>query len=102
MADDRVAELETICAELHVIIGALAAEAGVYDHPEVSKALDNASECRLVHKDLLPWPKNSSVTRQGGTPLRARPIRSPLILPPPRLPARLQVQPSTRTAGGTE
>ena len=52
MADDRVAELETICAELHVIIGALAAEAGVYDHPEVSKALDNASECRLVHKDL--------------------------------------------------
>ena len=75
MADDRVAELETICAELHVIIGALAAEAGVYDHPEVSKALDNASECRLVHKDLLPWPR-TPLSRKRGTPLKRDPFGS--------------------------
>ena len=58
MSDARVEELETVCAELYQVIGALAAEAGVYDHPEVTKALDNASGCRLVHKDLLPWPKS--------------------------------------------
>ena len=58
-ATRRVEELETVCAELYQVIGALAVEAGVHDHPDVVKALDNASQCRLVHKDLLPWPKTA-------------------------------------------
>ena len=74
MADDRVAELETVCAELHAVIGALAAEAGVYDHPEVARALDNAFECRLVHKDLLPWPKTPLSQGKGERPLKRRPF----------------------------
>ena len=76
MADDRVAELETVCAELHVVIGALAAEAGFYDHPEVTRALDNASECRLVHKDLMPWPRTPLSQRKRGTPLNRDPFGS--------------------------
>ena len=74
MADDRVAELETICAELHVVIGALAADAGVYDHPEVARALDNASECRLVHKDLLPWPRTPLSQGKGERRLEGGPF----------------------------
>ena len=35
----------------------LADHAGVYDHPDVQRALDNAARGRLVHTDLLPWPK---------------------------------------------
>jgi hypothetical protein len=51
------AELEQVCAELYQVIGALAGHAGLFDHPDVIRALDNASRARLVHKDLLPWPR---------------------------------------------
>jgi exonuclease VII small subunit len=47
----------TVCAELYQVIGSLAEEFGVFDHPDVQRALDNASAHKLVHRDLLPWPK---------------------------------------------
>lgn len=53
----RKAELERVCAELYQVIGSLSDYAGVFDHPDVARALDNASDGRLVHKDLLPWPQ---------------------------------------------
>jgi len=46
-----------VCAELYQVIAAMAGEFGVLDHPDVQRALDNASQAALVHKDLLPWPK---------------------------------------------
>jgi hypothetical protein len=52
----RVRELERICGELYQVIGKLADHAGVFDHPDVVRALDNASEAKLRHRDLLPWP----------------------------------------------
>lgn len=54
----RIEELETVCAELYQVIGALAGEFDCFDHPDVQHALDNASKSRLVHRDLLPWPKS--------------------------------------------
>jgi hypothetical protein len=54
----RIEELETVCAELYQVIGILAGEHGdVLGHPDVQRALDNASQARLRHKDLLPFPK---------------------------------------------
>ena len=50
-------EAATVCAELYQVIGYLAQELEVLDHPDVQRALDNASANRLVHRDLLPWPK---------------------------------------------
>ena len=50
-------ELERVCGELYQVLGSLADHAGVYDHPDVQRALDNAARGRLVHTDLLPWPK---------------------------------------------
>lgn len=47
-----------ICDELYQVIGSLASTFGVFEHPEVQRALDNASAGKLVHKDLLPWPKS--------------------------------------------
>jgi hypothetical protein len=53
----RIAELELLCAELYQVIGALADHADCFDHPDVQRALDNAAKARLVHRDLLPWPR---------------------------------------------
>lgn len=57
--DDYESEIHGVCAELYQIIGSLASEFNVFDHSEVQRALDNASEGKLVHKDLLPWPKST-------------------------------------------
>lgn len=46
-----------VCAELYQVIGYMALYYGITEHPDVQKALDNASQHKLVHKDLLPWPK---------------------------------------------
>jgi hypothetical protein len=52
----RVEELETVCGELYQVLGSLAVYAGVFDHPDIIRALDNAGRAKLIHKDLLPWP----------------------------------------------
>lgn len=54
----RIAELEQVCAELYQVIGSLADHANCFDHPDVQRALDNAAKARLIHRDLLPWPKS--------------------------------------------
>jgi hypothetical protein len=53
----RIVELERICAELYQVVGSLADHVDCFDHPDVQRALDNASKTRLVHRDLLPWPR---------------------------------------------
>lgn len=57
----RISELEQVCAELYQVIGSLASYAGVFDHADVERALDNASEAKLVHVDLLPWPRDEEL-----------------------------------------
>lgn len=54
---ERVDELETVCAELYQVVGVLACKHDdCFEHPDVQKALDNASDHALKHKDLLPFP----------------------------------------------
>lgn len=57
-AKKRIAELEQVCAELYQVLGIIADHASVTDHPDVQRALDNAARGRLVHRNLLPWPKS--------------------------------------------
>lgn len=60
----RVAELETVCAESYQVVGALANAAGVFETSEaVSKALDNLSEAKLVHSDVLPFSVGSRAVK---------------------------------------
>ncbi|EMR9403250.1 ead/Ea22-like family protein [Escherichia coli] len=55
-ANQRIAELETVCAESYQVVGALADAAGVFETSEaVSKALDNLSDAKLTHDDVLPF-----------------------------------------------
>ena len=53
----RLVELERVLGELYQVLGVLADYADVYDHPDVQRALDNAARGRMIHRDLLPWPK---------------------------------------------
>ena len=52
-------EAATVCAELYQVIGSLAGELGALDHLDVQRALANARAHKLVHRDLLPWPKQA-------------------------------------------
>lgn len=56
-AENALPEAAIVCAELYQVIGYLAGELGVLDHPDVQRALDNAGARKLVHGTLLPWPK---------------------------------------------
>ncbi|EAM6792400.1 hypothetical protein E0G74_01405 [Salmonella enterica] len=52
----RIDELETICGEAYQVVGILADKAGVFEtSTAVEKILDNLSEARLVHDDVLPF-----------------------------------------------
>lgn len=52
---ERIAELEAICAEAYQVIGVLADEAGVFNTLPVIKILDNLSASQMIHKDVLPF-----------------------------------------------
>ncbi|UTC25988.1 dtDP-6-deoxy-L-hexose 3-0-methyltransferase [Phage vB_KsaM-C1] len=53
---ERIAELETVCAESYQVVGVLADAAGVFETSgAVSKAMDNLSAAKLVHQDVLPF-----------------------------------------------
>jgi hypothetical protein len=54
---NRIAELEDLCGELYQVIGVLADYSGCFDHPDVQRALDNASKAKFIHRNLIPWPK---------------------------------------------
>lgn len=54
-AQERIAELEALCAEAYQVIGVLADEAGVFNTLPVIKILDNLSASQMIHKDVLPF-----------------------------------------------
>lgn len=52
----RISELERICGESYQAVGALADKCGIFETSEaVSKAMDNLSQMKLVHEDILPF-----------------------------------------------
>jgi hypothetical protein len=55
--DDGTTDAEMIAGSAYQVIGSLAHAAGLFDHPEVQRALDWFSQYRDGDKlvDLLPW-----------------------------------------------
>lgn len=54
--DARIAELEELCGEAYQVVASLAYKAGIFETSEqVGKVLDNLSECKFVHTDILPF-----------------------------------------------
>ncbi|HBB9780290.1 TPA: DUF550 domain-containing protein [Escherichia coli] len=47
--------LSTVCAEAYQVVGVMADVLGVFGDAAVQKVLDNLSQQKLVHKDVLPF-----------------------------------------------
>lgn len=52
----KLNEMATICAEVYQVVGSLADDFDVFDHPKVIKVLDNLASQELMHNDILPFP----------------------------------------------
>lgn len=50
-----IESLESICAETYQVVGALAYHCGMFEDPQTQRVLDNLSQCRKVHKTVLPY-----------------------------------------------
>lgn len=48
-------EAAEVCGEAYQVVGALLDALGIFDTPEGEKILDNLSQHRMVHRDVLPW-----------------------------------------------
>lgn len=47
--------LPTVCAEAYQVVGVMADALGVFGDAAVQKVLDNLSQQKLVHRDVLPF-----------------------------------------------
>lgn len=45
-----------VLAEAYQVVGALLSDVGAFDTDHAQKILDNLSQQKLVHDDVLPWP----------------------------------------------
>lgn len=64
-AVDELEELRLLCAEAYQVVGSLLYDVGAFDDAHAQrvfnsthaqKILDNLSQARRVHTDVLPWP----------------------------------------------
>ncbi len=49
--------LSTVCAEAYQVVGVMADALGVFGDAAVQKVLDNLSQQKLVHRDVLPFSR---------------------------------------------
>lgn len=54
-AQPEPTEAELVCYEAYQVVGSLLSDLDKFDTPEAEKILDNLSQAKLVHKDVLPW-----------------------------------------------
>lgn len=50
-------EAQRVCAEAYQVVGSLLSDLGLFGTERATKILDNLSQHRRVHEDVLPWPK---------------------------------------------
>lgn len=54
-AQQEPSEAEMVCAEAYQVVGCLLSDLGLFETDQSRKILDNLSEARRVHQDVLPW-----------------------------------------------
>ena len=47
-------DLPKVCAEAYQVVGVMAEALGVFDNESVQKCLDNLSQRKIIHNDVLP------------------------------------------------
>ena len=68
VAEQQYPEAAEVCGEAYQVVGSLLDDLGVFNTPEAEKVLDNLSQHRMVHADVLPWPsfRAAPPTSDGG------------------------------------
>lgn len=64
----RIKELEGICADAYIAVGALADRAGVLETEPVLKLMDNLCYAKANHKDVIPFELPDIDLRQDNSP----------------------------------
>ena len=49
-------EAEMVCAQAYQVVGSLLDDIGQFKTERAVKILDNLSNAKLIHADVLPWP----------------------------------------------
>lgn len=49
-------EAQQVCAEAYQVVGSMLSDLGQFQTDRAKKVLDNLSQHRMVHGDVLPWP----------------------------------------------
>lgn len=80
----RQTEAEEVCGEAYQVVGSLLSDLGIFETDHAKKILDNLSQAKMVHKDVLPWPSFDCQCR--GEPVAYHPCTSILIEGLKRLP----------------
>lgn len=50
---------DEVCAQAYQVVGSLLSDVGAFNTDHARKILDNLSQARVVHDDVLPWPSFS-------------------------------------------
>lgn len=56
-------DAQKVCAEAYQVVGSLLSDVGAFETQQAQKVLDNLSQHKPVHDDVLPWP--SFVAERG-------------------------------------
>lgn len=54
-SSEEYPEAAAVCAEAYQVVSILLEQTGQFDTPRAQHLLDNLSQHRLVHKEILPW-----------------------------------------------
>lgn len=66
---DDPPESVQVCYQAYQVVGSLLSDVGAFNTDYAVKILDNLSEARLVHQDVLPWPALAFLVQaQDGLP----------------------------------
>lgn len=49
-------EKDMVLDEAYLAVGSMADDLGIFNHEKVRALLDNLSQHKRVHKDIIPWP----------------------------------------------
>jgi hypothetical protein len=64
-AADMIEDLARICAEAYQVVGVLADDCGRFGGGDIEHVLDNLSQQRLVHEDVLPFKCAAELAEKG-------------------------------------
>ena len=54
--DERASAAEQVCYEAYQVVGSMLDDMGQFNTERARKVLDNLSQAKKVHEDVLPWP----------------------------------------------